>query len=94
MFADEAQRRTAVGAWTVAFTGGSVAGPIVGGVLLEHFWWGSILFINVPVMAVLLVAAPFLIEESRNPERAAFDLPGAAASLVAVLATLALRARP
>ncbi|MFF5260365.1 MFS transporter [Actinomadura viridis] len=85
MFADEDRRRTAVGAWTVAFTGGSVAGPIVGGVLLEHFWWGSIFLINVPVMVLLLVAAPFLIPESRGPGRSRFDLPGAAASLPAIL---------
>ncbi|UED83372.1 MFS transporter [Streptomyces profundus] len=85
MFLDERQRRAAVGAWTVAFTGGAVAGPIVGGVLLEHFWWGSVFLINVPVMGVLLLTVPFLIDESRNPGATRFDLPGAATSFVAIL---------
>jgi DHA2 family multidrug resistance protein-like MFS transporter len=85
MFADERQRRTAVGAWTIAFAGGAVAGPIIGGVLLEYFWWGAVFLINVPVMFLLLIAAPFLIAESRNPTRPRFDLLGAASSLVAIL---------
>jgi DHA2 family multidrug resistance protein-like MFS transporter len=85
LYDDERRRRSAVAAWTVAFTGGSVAGPIVGGLLLERFWWGSLFLINVPVMVVLLAAAPLLVEESRAPRRARFDLPGAALSLPAVL---------
>lgn len=85
MFADEGRRRAAVGAWTIAFSGGSVAGPIVGGLLLERFWWGSIFLINVPVMLVLLVAAPFLIAESKDSSATGFDLIGAVTSLVAVL---------
>ncbi|MFV2177980.1 MFS transporter [Actinomadura sp. LOL_016] len=85
VYTDEDRRRRAVAAWTVAFTGGSVAGPVVGGVLLDHFWWGSLFLINVPVMLLLLVAAPFLIGESKSPDRTRFDLPGAALSLPAVL---------
>lgn len=85
MFADERQRRTAVGAWTVAFSGGAVAGPIVGGLLLEHFWWGSVFLINVPVMLVLLASAPFLLPEAKDPAGSRFDIPGAAMSLVAML---------
>lgn len=85
MFADDDQRRTAVGAWTVAFSGGAVAGPIIGGVLLEYFWWGAVFLINVPVMLVLLAAAPFLIPESRAASRSPFDVAGAALSLAALL---------
>src|SRR5882757_4191526 len=81
MFADERQRRKAVGAWTVAFAGGAVAGPIIGGALLEYFWWGAIFLINVPVMLLLLIAAPFLIAESKDPARSQFDLLGATTSL-------------
>ncbi|MUL41080.1 MFS transporter [Streptomonospora sp. PA3] len=85
MFADGGQRGIAVGAWTAAFSGGAVAGPVIGGALLERFWWGSVFLMNVPVMALLLAVGPLLIPESRDPARAGFDLPGAAMSLVAVL---------
>ena len=81
IFTDAAQRRKAVAAWTVAFTGGAVLGPVIGGLLLEQFHWGSVFLINLPVMALLLIAAPLLIPESRDPEGAGFDLPGALLSL-------------
>lgn len=85
-FDDEHQRRIAVGAWTVAFTGGAIAGPIMGGLLLEHFWWGAVFLINTPVMGLLLVTTPLLIDESRTPQPGAFDLAGMALSLTGVLA--------
>lgn len=88
MFTDPTQRSTAVAAWTVAFTGGAVAGPVLGGFLLEHFWWGSVFLVNLPVMALLLVLAPLLVPESRNPEAAGFDLPGAGLSLVGIVAVV------
>ncbi|ASR36008.1 MFS transporter [Prauserella marina] len=86
LFPDERQRRVAVGAWTTAFTGGAVAGPIVGGILLENFWWGSVFLINIPVMLMLLLVVPFLVPESARSSHAGFDLAGAATSLVAILA--------
>jgi DHA2 family multidrug resistance protein-like MFS transporter len=85
MFGNEEQRRTAVGAWTVAFAGGAVAGPIIAGVLLEYFWWGAVFLINVPIMVVLLIAAPLLVVESKHPRPTRFDLLGAATALVAIL---------
>lgn len=85
MFTDPRQRGAAVGAWTVAFTGGAVAGPILGGLLLEFFWWGSAFLVNLPFMVVLVAAAPLLVPESRDPEASGFDLPGAGLSLAAVL---------
>lgn len=85
MFTDPRQRGAAVGAWTVAFTGGAVAGPILGGLLLEFFWWGSAFLVNLPFMVLLTVVAPFLVPESRDPDAAGFDLIGAGTSLVAVL---------
>ncbi|MFC0529717.1 MFS transporter [Phytohabitans kaempferiae] len=85
MFLDENQRRTAVGIWTGAFTGGIAIGPIIGGLLLEHFWWGSVFLINVPVMVLLLIVAPLIIRESRDPNPGRFDLPGAVLSLAAIL---------
>lgn len=85
MFLDEDQRRTAVGIWTGAFIGGLAIGPIIGGLLLEHFWWGAVFLINVPVMILLLLIAPLLIPESRALTDGRFDLLGAALSLAAIL---------
>lgn len=85
MFQDENQRRTAVGIWTGAFTGGMAVGPIVGGLLLERFGWGSVFLINVPVMVLLLIVAPIIIREQRDSAPGRFDLLGALLSLAAVL---------
>lgn len=85
MFADENQRRTAVGIWTGAFIGGLAIGPIIGGLLLEHFWWGTVFLINVPIMIMLLVVAPLVIRESRDPKPGRFDLLGAGLSLATIL---------
>lgn len=83
IFLDPGQRSTAVAAWTVAFAGGSVAGPVLGGVLLANFAWPSVFLVNLPVMALLLVAAPLLLPESRA-EKAHFDIPGALLSLASL----------
>ena len=88
MFLDEAQRRTAIGIWTAAFTSGFAIGPVIGGLLLEHFHWGSVFLINVPVMVLLLATAPLIIRESRDPAAASFDLWGSLLSLAAVLSVI------
>ncbi|MFE7328580.1 MFS transporter [Streptomyces sp. NPDC057565] len=88
MFHNAAQRATAVGIWTAGFAGGAVLGPIIGGLLLEHFWWGSVFLVNVPVMVLLLILGPLLLTEYRDPEPGRFDLLGAAMSLVAVLGVI------
>ncbi len=85
MFGDAAQRRAAIGIWTAAFTSGFAVGPIVGGLLLEQFWWGAIFLFNVPVMALLLVLGPILLPESRDPHPGRFDLLSALLSIAAVL---------
>lgn len=85
MFPDENQRRTAVGAWTAGFAGGPAVGPIIGGLLLEHFHWGSVFLINLPVMAVLLISAPLLLRESRDPAPGPFDPVSAILPLTAVV---------
>ncbi len=79
------QRRLAIAIWAAGFSGGSVLGPIVGGWLLQHFWWGSIFLLNVPVVLVLLVAAPLVLPESRNPAAGRLDLPSVVLSVVAML---------
>ncbi|RZQ60092.1 MFS transporter [Amycolatopsis suaedae] len=85
MFTDARQRQVAISAWTMGFAGGALVGPIVGGFLLEHFWWGSVFLLNVPVMVLLLVLGPVLLPEFRNPAAGRFDLPGALLSLATVL---------
>ncbi|MBC6462260.1 MFS transporter [Actinomadura sp. HBU206391] len=85
MFHDPQERKTAIAIWTGAITGGTIVGPIVGGFLLEHFWWGSAFLINVPAMALLLALAPVLLPEFRAPRTGGFDVLGAALSLTAVL---------
>jgi DHA2 family multidrug resistance protein-like MFS transporter len=88
MFVDRAERRLAIAVWSMAGTLGAAAGPIVGGWMLEHFWWGSAFLINIPVMAVLLVLGPVLLTESRDPSPGSLDLPSAGMSLVAMLAAV------
>lgn len=85
MFTDPRQRTTAIGVWSAMAGGGAAVGPLIGGWLLEHFWWGSVFLINVPVMAVLLVLGPRVIPESRNPDPGRFDLPSAGLSMLAVV---------
>ena len=65
-----------------------MVGPLFGGVLLEHFWWGSVFLVNVPIMILLLVLAPILLPEFRDPAATRLDLLSAALSLVAVLAVI------
>ena len=86
IFHDPEERTRAIGLWTAAFAGGGVLGPVVGGVLLSYFDWGSVFLINVPVIVILLAIAPKLVPEHRNDEQGGFDLFGAALSLAAVLA--------
>src|ERR687888_714794 len=88
MFEDPRQRATAIGVWISAFSAGSAVGPVAGGILLEHFWWGSVFLLALPVMAALLLLGPRVLPEYRDPNAGRLDLLSAAMSLVAVLATV------
>ncbi|OZM71419.1 MFS transporter [Amycolatopsis antarctica] len=85
IFLDARERRLAIAVWSAGFSGGMALGPVVGGWLLEHFWWGSVFLINVPVMVLLLVAGPFLLPEARDPAPGRFDPLSAVLSLGTML---------
>jgi DHA2 family multidrug resistance protein-like MFS transporter len=82
LFHDPRERSLAVGIWGATASAGMAVGPIVGGALLEHFWWGSVFLINLPVMAVLVLVGIRLLPESRNPSPGPWDLAGVVLSLV------------
>ncbi|WP_194422315.1 MFS transporter [Microbacterium abyssi] len=73
IFLNRDQRRMAIAVWASAFSAGSALGPIVGGFLLEHFSWGSVFLIAVPVLVPLLIGAPLLVPESRDPAPGRID---------------------
>jgi DHA2 family multidrug resistance protein-like MFS transporter len=85
LFTDPAERTRAVAVWAATATAGASLGPLVGGALLEHFWWGSVFVINLPVMALLLVFGAWWLPESRDPAPGPFDLVSAALSAVGVV---------
>jgi DHA2 family multidrug resistance protein-like MFS transporter len=85
MFLDAQQRTVAIGVWVSSYSVGGAIGPLVGGLLLEHFWWGSVFLVGVPVMALLLVVGPILLPEFRDPHAGRVDLISAALSLLCVL---------
>jgi MFS transporter, DHA2 family, multidrug resistance protein len=88
LFHDPDQRTFAIGVWITAYSLGGALGPLLGGVLLEFFWWGSVFLLAIPVMALLLVLGPVLLPEFRDPDAGRLDITSAALSLVAVLAVV------
>ncbi|MFI0239459.1 MFS transporter [Streptomyces sp. NPDC016845] len=85
IFHDPRERSLAVGIWGAMASAGAAVGPVVGGFLLEHFWWGSVFLINLPVMAVLVVVGVKLIPESKNPVPGPWDLVSVLLSLVGMI---------
>ncbi|WP_436534467.1 MFS transporter [Actinoplanes sp. HUAS TT8] len=85
LFPDAAERTRAVAIWSTSFGAGSAIGPMVGGLLLEHFWWGSVFLINVPVMVLVVGSGLVLLPESRDPSPGRFDWFSAVLSMVAVV---------
>ncbi|MCO8304170.1 MFS transporter [Streptomyces hygroscopicus] len=85
LFLDEKQRAKAIAIWSSAMAGGIALGSVMSGVMIEHFWWGSVFLINVPAMVLLLALVPLLVPEFKDPRPGAFDLPSVPLSMAAVL---------
>ena len=85
MFLDPQQRTFAIGIWVTSYSVGGALGPLLGGILLEYFWWGSVFLLAVPVMVLLLVVGPLLLPEFKDPAAGRLDLFSAGLSLAAVL---------
>ncbi|MFJ4717170.1 MFS transporter [Streptomyces sp. NPDC088785] len=85
MFRDAGQRAKAIGIWSGVMTGGIALGSVMSGILVEHFWWGSVFLVNLPAMVLLLVLAPLLLPEFKDPRPGRFDLVSVPLSMAAVL---------
>lgn len=88
MFRDPEQGKTAVTIWTTSFMVGGVVGPIVGGLMLDHWWWGSPFLLAVPVMVLLMVTGPILLPEYRDSSAGRLDIVSVVLSLVALLSAI------
>jgi len=85
MFRDERERSFAISMWIASFSTGAMIGPLVGGLLLEVFWWGAVFLAGVPVMLLLLALGPWLLPEYRDPRAGRLDVASALLSLATVL---------
>ncbi|WP_216588965.1 MFS transporter [Streptomyces brasiliscabiei] len=85
LFHDPRERSLAIGIWGATASAGTAVGPVVGGFLLEHFWWGSVFLINLPVMAVLVLVGIKLLPESRQPNPGPWDMLSVGLSLVGMI---------
>jgi len=85
VFTDARERAMAIGIWAATAGVGVALGPVVGGVLLDHFWWGAVFIVNVPIVVAAMVGAWILVPESRNPTALRIDWTGAALSGVALV---------
>lgn len=85
LFGNPVQRARAIGIFAATFAAGFVIGPIVGGALLNHFWWGSVFLINIPVVVLFLCLAPILLKEVHGSRPGKIDLPSVVLSAVGIL---------
>ena len=85
LFEDPHERTVAISWWITSFSVGGAIGPLVGGVVLQYFWWGAVFLISVPIMVLVLVLGPKLLPEYRDPNAGRIDLISAAMSLTAIL---------
>ncbi|WP_229402804.1 MFS transporter [Micromonospora okii] len=85
MFADPRRRAAAIGVWATVFAAGMAAGPIVGGVLVDRFWWGAAFLVAVPIAVLVLLLGRVLLPEYADPLAGRLDLASVALSLTAIL---------
>ncbi|WP_327423835.1 MFS transporter [Streptomyces sp. NBC_01230] len=85
VFPDRRERAVAIGVWTAVAAVGAATGPVIGGFLVEHFWWGSVFLINIPLMALILPIGRLLLPESRGSDDGPWDVFGALMAAAGVL---------
>lgn len=85
IFPDAGRRRLAVAIWAACFSAGAALGPILGGWLVDQFWWGAVLLFAVPLLLPLLAAGPLLVPESRDPKPGKVDVLSVALSMLAMV---------
>ena len=88
MFHDPHERTVAIGVWIASFSAGGAIGPLLGGLVLAYFSWHAVFLLAVPVMVLLLVLAPLLLPEFKDPNPGRLDLASAALSVGAVLSVI------
>jgi len=86
-FEDDGERNFAIGIWAAVASGGAAFGPILGGILLEFFWWGSVFLINVPIVMLALVASLMVVGKQSSEEGHPFSLLASVQILVGLVAT-------
>jgi MFS transporter, DHA2 family, multidrug resistance protein len=88
VFTEPGERTAAVGIWSGMSAAGFAVGPVVGGLLLDHFWWGSVFLINVPIMLLVLIGGILVLPESRNPHAGRLDLVSVALSFTGMVSVV------
>jgi DHA2 family multidrug resistance protein-like MFS transporter len=88
MFRDSRERTFAISMWVASYSTGAIVGPLIGGILIHYFWWGSVFLAGVPVMVLLLVIGPLLLPEYRDPHAGRIDILSVLLSLGAVLSII------